>query len=246
MTDSAAPRAGLVRGLHGQTVDALGARIVQGRYAPGTYLQADAIEQELGISKSVLREAMRVLAAKGLVDSRQRRGTVVRPRSYWLLLDGDLLRWQSHEADAGFLDNLAEVRSIVEPAGARLAARRRTDDDLAALESALAAMAGAGTDAGAVIESDLAFHAALLDAAHNELLSRMEVVIGVGLRARDQLVHGQESWPDSLPVHWAIFEAVRAGDPVAAAAAMEALLEQASLDIGQIPDGEDGAGGGAQ
>lgn len=223
-------RAGLVRGLHGQTVDTLGARIVQGRYAPGTSLQAEEIEQELGISKTVLREAMRVLAAKGLVDSRQRRGTVVRPRSSWLLLDADLLRWQSYEADAGFLDNLAEVRSIVEPAGARLAAQRRTDGDLAALQAALTALAEAGSDADAVIEADLAFHAVLLAAAHNELLTRMEVVIVAGLRARDQLVHSQRGWPDSLPVHRAIFEAVLAGDAAAAQAAMEVLLEQASLD----------------
>lgn len=233
-------RDGMVRGLHGQTVDVLGARIVQGRYPPGTYLQAEEIEQELGISKTVLREAMRVLAAKGLVDPRQRRGTVVRPRSFWLLLDADLLRWQSHEADAGFLDNLAEVRSIVEPAGARLAAQRRTDADLAALKAALTAMAQAGTDADAVIEADLAFHGLLLDAAHNELLSRMEVIIGAGLRARDQLVHSQQSWPDSLLVHQAIFDAIRAGDPAAAQAAMEALLAQAWLDTRQIPDGEPG------
>src|SRR5579875_3369367 len=170
-------RPGLVRGLHGQTVEALGARIVQGRYAPGSPLQPDEIEREFGISKTVLREAMRVLAAKGLVDPRQRRGTVVRPRSSWLLLDADLLRWQSYESDAGFLANLAEVRSIVEPAGARLAAQRRTDADLAALKAALTAMAQARTNADAVIEADLAFHGLLLDAAHNELLSRMEVVI---------------------------------------------------------------------
>jgi DNA-binding FadR family transcriptional regulator len=240
MTDSTAVQPRLVRGLHGQTVDTLGARIVRGRYAPGSYLQPDEIEQELGISKTVLREAMRVLAAKGLVDSRQRRGTVVRPRSSWQLLDADLLRWQSRDAGTQFLDDLAEVRSIVEPAGARLAARRRTEQDLAALDAAMTAMAAAGTDTAAVIEADLAFHRALLEAAHNELLSRMEVVIGTGLRARDQLVHRGQSWPDSVPVHRAIFEAVRSGDAAASYAAMEALLEQASLDTRHVPDGEFG------
>src|SRR6266568_757326 len=153
-----------LRGLHGQTVETIGSRIVRGRYAPGSSLPPEELEQEFGISKTVLREALRVLAAKGLVDARQKRGTVVSPRSSWSLLDADLLRWQGGEPDAAFLDNLAEVRGIVEPAGARLAASRRDDDDLDAMRAALQAMTEAGTDAAAVVEADLAFHRALLDA----------------------------------------------------------------------------------
>jgi GntR family transcriptional regulator, galactonate operon transcriptional repressor len=224
-----------LRGLHGQTVETIGSRIVRGRYAPGSSLPPEELEQEFGISKTVLREALRVLAAKGLVDARQKRGTVVRPRSSWSLLDADLLRWQGGEPDAAFLDNLAEVRGIVEPAGARLAATRRDDNDLDAMRAALQAMAEAGTDdVAAVVEADLAFHRALLDAAHNELLSRMEVVIEAGLRARDVLVHGGEYWPDPVPVHRAILEAIEAGKGSAAAAAVDTLLEQASADAGRV------------
>lgn len=226
-----------LRGLHGQTVETLGTRIVHGHYTPGTSLPPEQLEQEFGISKTVLREALRVLAAKGLVDSRQKRGTVVRARAHWKLLDADLLRWQGGEPDAAFLENLAEVRGIVEPAGARLAASRRTDDDLAALQAALQVMADAGSDARAVVEADLAFHRALLDSAHNELLSRMEVVIEAGLRARDQLVHQGEHWPDSVPAHRSVLDAIEAGDGVAAAAAVETLLEQASVDIRQVKRG---------
>jgi GntR family transcriptional regulator, galactonate operon transcriptional repressor len=220
-----------LRGLHGQTVETLGSRIVAGKYAPGTALSLDALEAEFGISKSVLREALRVLAAKGLVDARQKRGTVIRPRSSWSLLDADLLRWQGGQPDAAFFSNLAEVRSIVEPAGARLAAARRDDRDLADLRSALDRMADAGTDAGAVVEADLAFHRAMLDAAHNELLSRMEVVIEAGLRARDAVVHSGENWPDSVPVHRAILDAIEVRDGAAAEAAVRALLAQASVDV---------------
>jgi GntR family transcriptional regulator, galactonate operon transcriptional repressor len=225
-----------VLGLHEQTVEMLGTRIVHGHYAPGTPLPPEQLEQEFGISKTVLREALRVLAAKGLVDSRQRRGTLVRPRSSWKLLDADLLRWQGGEPDEAFLENLAEVRGIVEPAGARLAATRRGPADLNALRAALRAMAEAGDDAWAVVDADLAFHRALLDAAHNELLSRMEVVIEAGLRARDQIVHQGESWPNSLPVHQAILDAIEAGDPDAAGQAVQALLEQASVDIKHAKD----------
>lgn len=223
-----------LRGLHGQTVETIGARIVCGHYAPGVALPSEELEHEFGISKTVLREALRVLAAKGLVDSRQKRGTVVRARSSWSLLDADLLRWQGGEPDAGFLANLDEVRGIVEPAGARFAAERHTEEDLDAMRHALQAMADARSDAATVIEADLAFHRALLDAAHNELLSRMEVVIEAGLRARDLVVHRGEHWPDPVPVHRAILDAVVAGDGPGAAAGVGALLEQASIDAAVV------------
>ena len=83
-----------VRGLHGQAVDVIGERIVRGQTAPGDLLYPDQIEAELGVSKTVVREALRVLASKGLIDSRQKRGTFVRPRADWNLLDADVLRWR--------------------------------------------------------------------------------------------------------------------------------------------------------
>lgn len=226
-----------LRGLHGQTVETIGSRIVRGQYAPGTALSPDGLEAEFGISKTVLREALRVLAAKGLVDSRQKRGTVVRPRASWSLLDADLLRWQGGQPDATFFANLAEVRAIVEPAGARLAASRRTDEDLATLREALSLMAEAGSDAAAVVEADLCFHQALLDAAHNELLSRMEVVIEAGLRARDAVVHSGQGWRDSVPLHRAVLDAIESGDGAGAAAAVLHLLQQADVDVQEITRG---------
>ncbi|MFD4658293.1 FadR/GntR family transcriptional regulator [Kitasatospora sp. NPDC058444] len=220
------------RGLHPQIVEIIGERIVRGVHAPGSPLSPDRIEEELGVSKTVVREALRVLAAKGLIESRQKRGTFVRPRSDWKLLDADLLRWQgAGTPDQGFLGDLGEVRGIVEPAGARLAARRRDERDLAALSDALERMAAAGADTDAVVEADLAFHRALLAAAHNELLTRMEVVIEAGLRVRDRLVHGAEHWPDSVPAHRAVLDAVRDRDAEAAERAVRALLAQADSDL---------------
>ncbi|MPY56933.1 FadR/GntR family transcriptional regulator [Streptomyces spongiae] len=220
------------RGLHGQAVEELGRRIIRGDYPPGSVVDPAKFETELGVSKTVVREALRVLAAKGLLESRQKRGTTIRPRADWNLLDSDLLRWQGSSAPTeGFLEDLAEVRAIVEPAGARLAATRRTPSDLDALRQALDAMAAAGTDAEAMVEADLAFHRALLDAAHNELLSRMEVVIEAGLRVRDRIVHGARHFADSIPVHQTLLAAIEAGDPDAAVAAVESLLAQASDDL---------------
>ncbi|MCX5208377.1 FadR family transcriptional regulator [Kitasatospora sp. NBC_00240] len=225
------------RGLHGQAVEIIGERIIRGTYAPGASIYPDQIEQELGVSKTVVREALRVLASKGLIGSRQKRGTFVRPRSDWNLLDSDLLRWQGLGIpDATFLDNLGEVRSIVEPAGARLAAERRDEADLAALEDALERMAAAGSDAHAAVEADLAFHRVLLAAAHNELLTRMEVVIEAGLRVRDHIVHGSDHSADAVPAHRAVLDAVRAREPEAAARAVHDLLAQATADLHHLID----------
>lgn len=219
------------KGLHSQAVEELGRRIIRGDYPPGSVVDPIGLETELGVSKTVVREAMRVLASKGLLESRQKRGTSIRPRADWNLLDSDLLRWQGSSAPTeGFLEDLAEVRAIVEPAGARFAAARRTDSDLDSMRLALDAMATAGADADAMVEADLAFHRALLDAAHNELLSRMEVVIEAGLRVRDRIVHGAQHFSDSIPVHRELLRAVEAGDPDAAVAAVESLLAQASQD----------------
>jgi len=239
-----------VRGLHGQAVDVIGERIVRGDNAPGDLLYPDRIEAELGVSKTVVREALRVLASKGLIDSRQKRGTFVRPRADWNLLDADVLRWRGQGVpDEGFLDDLAEVRAIVEPAGARLAARRRTEEDLAALVGAIEQMEAADGDVPATVEADLAFHRALLAAAHNELLTGMEVVIEAGLRVRDSFVHGadhgtQHGADDAVPAHRAVVDAIAARDPEAAARAVEALLAKAVADLRQLigsPDREETA-----
>lgn len=230
-------RAGQLRGLHGQTVETIGSRIVGGQYTPGSHLPPpEQLERELGISKTVLREAVRVLAAKGLVEARQKLGTIVQPRSAWNLLDADLLRWRGGRPDADYLDDVAEVRYIVEPAGARLAAARRTDGDLGELRSALQAMIDAGQNAAAMTEADLAFHRAVLYAAHNELLSRMEMVIEAGLRARDMIVYNQPDLPDPIPLHRGVLAGVEAGDSAAAEAAMLALLDQAFRDANRAQD----------
>jgi GntR family transcriptional regulator, galactonate operon transcriptional repressor len=233
-------RPGTLRGLYGETVETIGSRIVNGHYQAGSQLPPQRLEDELGISGTVLREAMRVLAAKGLVESRQKLGTVVMPRSAWSLLDADLLRWQEANQDASFLDDLAEMRFIIEPAVARLAALRRTDQDLGQLHDALQAMIEAGTDGARVIDADLAFHRALLNAAHNELLTRMEFILESGLRARDTLVHNRSDWPDSVPVHNAILAAVEARDSTGAEQAVLDLLDQAVMDTGRAGSGRRG------
>ncbi|GAA3948594.1 FadR/GntR family transcriptional regulator [Actinomadura viridis] len=220
------------RGLHGQTVQEIARRILTGELSPGDTIDVAALGAELDLSLTALREALKVLAAKGLVASRQKRGTFVRPRSDWSLLDPDVIRWQfANRDDDTFLENLGEVRAIIEPQAARLAALRRTAHDLAALDGALSAMENAGGDPALAVEADLAFHRSLLTATHNELLERMEIVIEVGLAERDRLVHGVRPHDDPVPSHRAVLDAVHRSDPARAEEAMRDLLAKASRDL---------------
>jgi GntR family transcriptional regulator, galactonate operon transcriptional repressor len=220
------------RGIHGEVVEELGQRIVGGKLAEGETIDVVALEAELDISRTVLREALRVLKAKGLVDARQKRGTFIQPRSEWRLLDPDVIRWQfAGREDTTFLDDLAEVRGIFEPASARLAAIRRTDGDLEILDRAIERMSAAAKGEGDAVVADLAFHRALLASTHNELLMRMEVVLEAGLAARDALVHGAVEDDDPTPAHAAVLDAIRDRDSDRAADAASALLAKSLLDL---------------
>lgn len=224
------------RGLHGQIVEKVGTRIVQGRLRVGETLDMTSLIDELGISQTVLREAVKVLTAKGLVDARQKRGTFVRPREDWNLLDADVIRWQfAADTPELLLRDLAELRLVVEPAAARLAAERRTEEDLTALEAALARMGETSGDPAEAAEADLAWHRALLRATHNELLQRMDVFIGPALAERDRLVHSAEA-DDPVPAHEPVLRAVRDADPSAAEEAMRALLARADADLARTAD----------
>ncbi|MGW3992940.1 FadR/GntR family transcriptional regulator [Amycolatopsis sp. NPDC004772] len=220
------------RGLHGQTVEALASRILSDEWGEGTVLDLPALREELDISLTALREALKVLAAKGMIDARQKRGTFVQPREKWNMLDADVMRWQTAAADdPGLLDELTEVRAVVEPAAARIAAGRASEEDLEALRDALADMAAAGDDPEASVQADLAFHRRLMAATHNNFLVRMERIIAIGLAERDKLVHGSPAAEDPVPNHRKVFDAIVAGDPAAAEQAMLALVTKAQDDL---------------
>ena len=219
------------RGVHGQTVRLLGERLLSGGFGEGETIDLVALSEELDLSLTALREAIKVLAAKGLVGSRQKKGTFVRPRGDWNLLDPDVVRWRI-AAGAGdvFFEELAELRDALEPAAARLAAQRREDIDVVELRAALADIAASVRGpAEAAVRADLRWHRALLDATHNELFTRTDVFFAAGLSERDRLVHGG-AHDDPVPSHGAVTEAVIARDPLAAESAMRSLLAQARAD----------------
>lgn len=215
-------------------METLAARILSGEWHEGTVLDLPALREELDISLTALREALKVLAAKGMIGARQKHGTYVQPRENWQLLDADVMRWQTTaRGNAGLLDELAEVRAVVEPAAARMAAERATAEDLAALASALDAMVAA-PDLEASVEADLAFHRSLLTAAHNNFLLQIESVIAIGLAERDKLVHSSGPTDDPVPSHRRVLDAIAAHDPAAAEAAMLDLLMKSAADAGRV------------
>lgn len=220
------------RGLHGQVVHELGSRILSGKLAPGAILDLPALERELGISRTVLRESLKVLTAKGLIGARQKLGTFVTQPQTWNMLDDDVLQWRgADKTNLALVEQLGELRGIVEPAAAELAARRADEADLAELASCLESMEQAGTDADTAVAADLAFHAALLRATHNDLLASLRSVIEHGLRQRDLLVHSDPHTEDPVPAHRSVFDAIERHDADAATAAMRALLDQAARNF---------------
>ncbi len=219
MKDRTYPR----RGLHGAFVHDIGVRILRGELRPGDPVVTEPDEQD--VSRTVVREAIKVLAAKGLVVARPKTGTHVRDRRFWNVLDPDVLAWRL-EADPSddFFVDVFEVRRLIEPAVAFLAATRAMPDEITALEDAFTSMEeNAGKDPAAYIAADIRFHEIVLVACHNELLSH----VGSTLRSvfRASFTRTQGVAEATLPLHGAVVEGISSGNACAAEAAMLELIE---------------------
>jgi len=215
----------------GRVVNALGKAIIEGRYAAREILPGDTVLMtEFGVSRTVLREALRTLTGKGLLQARARVGTMVREHGEWHLFDPDVLIWY---AEAGFsnefLSALGEMRLALEPQAASLAADRRTEPQLATLHACVERMAAPGVSKQEFVAADLDFHLAVAGAAGNPFLAAVSTLIEVALVAALA-----RSWPGSDPAgtarsaarHRAIAEAIGRRDGEAAAAAMRAVINE--------------------
>jgi DNA-binding FadR family transcriptional regulator len=221
------------RTLHAQVARELGLQILEGKLAPGMVLPNETeFGLQLGVSRTALREAVKVLAAKGLVEVRRKTGTRVRPRHDWNALDPDVLNWLF--SGTGFevgIPDLLELRQIIEPAAARLAAERATEEDLAGIEAALRGMERGMEDSSSV-EADLQFHLAILEATHNAFMRPFGALIQEALRASFKLTNqDREAFEKSLRRHRDVFDAIRARDAEVAGAAMQIVLNRTSEDI---------------
>jgi DNA-binding FadR family transcriptional regulator len=218
---------------HGRIVRELGLRILSGDLAPGDRLPAESeLIEQYAVSRPVLREAVRVLVAKGLVLSRQRAGAIVRPRSEWHLLDPDVLYWMIQTRPAPeFVATLMGMRRVFEPGAAALAATAASDEQLAAIAQAYDGMAAA-PDADAILEPDLAFHRRIAEATGNDLMAYIGTMLSLALRESIRL---SSRLPNthalSLPRHKAILTALQNRDAAAAYQATVLQLDATQADL---------------
>lgn len=223
--------------VHDTVVRTLALGILRGAYPVGSMLPSEAeLCRELDVSRSALREAVKVLGEKGLITPRPRAGTIVRPRSEWNMLDHDLLNWSMNsEPDPEFVFSLLEARQIIEPAAARLAAFRGTPSEIEAVCVALEGMrlATKAQDHVGYSTSDIAFHGALLFASQNIVFKLMAPTLGTALAYTFKMPRIRNlAVGSSFPHHEMLFELVRRRDGDGAYACMNRLLTIAMMDRG--------------
>ncbi|MFI6809560.1 FadR/GntR family transcriptional regulator [Streptomyces luteogriseus] len=208
------------RGLHGRVLDTLGPEITAGEYPPGSVLRTDELAQRFDVSRSVMREAVRVLESMYLVESRRRVGVTVRPKSEWNVYDPQVIRWRLAGADRpGQLRSLTVLRSAIEPVAAGLAARHATAEQCAELtQCALGMVAHSrGHKLEGYLLHDVAFHRVVLVASGNEMFARLGDVVAEVLTGRTQHdVMFEDPDPAAVTLHVQVAEAVREGDAVRA------------------------------
>jgi DNA-binding FadR family transcriptional regulator len=229
--------AGPVSGsLHAMVLNEIGQAIVRGDLAPGDPLpNADDWSAMQGVSRTVLREVIKVLAGKGLIEARPRTGTRVRPRTHWNFLDPDVLAWRYGTASSrDDARALFELRRAIEPMAAELAAGRAGPPQIKELEDLLAEMERVADDGERFTVPDLAFHQAILRMTGNELMGSLAALIETALlmsfRLSNENPRGNRH---SMPLHRKVAARIAAGDGAGARRAMLTLIDDAEIDVAQ-------------
>lgn len=218
------------RGIFGYFVHHLGRRIVGGEFRQGSLLPNEPeLVSSFGISRTVVREAMKCLAGKGLIEIRTRVGTRVRDRSCWHHTDIDVMVWYYETGpSAEFVAAIKDLRRVLEPEAAARAASRGTGPEIAAIGAAYQRMVDTVGDPDVNSDADLGFHTAIFRATHNMIYAQLIDLLAVAIYANRaasapaDVVEGQKR---SLPFHRAIYDAIAARDPAAAGAASHRLLD---------------------
>lgn len=219
--------------LYEQVTRALALRILGGALGPDSVRNTEAeLCRDLGVSRTVLREAVKVLAAKGLVEVRPKTGMRIRPRAEWTLIDRDVMAWQ---AEIGFSEdyvrNLFQVRLMLEPPTAQAAATNATEEDLAGIRAAFGRMEQELDDFSAYVEDDCDFHDRISRATHNDYLIQINRIILDAVRGAQSLFRkdrGRAKY--ALDLHKDVCEAILHRDQEWARSAMLRLIHQAEKD----------------
>lgn len=212
---------------------AIGRRIVAGRYQPGDILPTEPkIQQEFGVSRTAVREAIRLLSAKGLTTSRPKIGTRVRPTVDWNMLDPEVLRWQvDQNPTEQFIHDLFDMRDIIEPAAAARAAERATPEQIETLGIAMDGITRHVRASPEQIQADIDFHMAILEASRNPMLRSVGAMIQSALSITFTLSWRTAMRDDAVIQHRAIYDAIAGHDPDEAHMAMRRLLRSSKGDV---------------
>jgi DNA-binding FadR family transcriptional regulator len=216
----------------------IGREIASGHFRPGTPLPIESeLAETLDVGRTSVREGIKVLAGKGLVETRTRRGTEVRPIAHWNLFDPDVMLWAVSAAGsaAPFVDDLIELRTIVEPASAELAAERATRLEAARLLAAAEEMDQWRGDDPRALDADLEFHRLLAEGSHNTLLASFTQSLSALLRWEFELAMRQpQAYEQNVALHRAVADAIVRRDGPAAGSGMRTLIEANRRDLGAV------------
>jgi DNA-binding FadR family transcriptional regulator len=222
-------------------VESLGRSIVAGKFDSNAFPTEGELVRQHGTSRSVTREAVKMLTAKGLLRARPRRGTSVTSEAHWNLLDPDVLRWLlERKFSLNLLQEFTEMRLAIEPAAVALAATRVDAATLARLEASLERMKAADRGEGDAVEADIAFHTALLGASGNRFFANLDQLVNTALRISIRFTNRVKGRSASIPQHEEVLDAVRARDPERASAAMRRLI----LEVLELIRAAPGSGAG--
>ncbi len=223
--------------LHNRVVRTLARRVLHAEGKVVQFPKEADLSLELGVSRSILRESMKVLVDKGMVEMKPKAGTRSRPRAQWRLLDPDILAWQAEDNPSPeFLRNLCEVRLAIEPTAAGFAAVRATAGEIAVMERCFAERSGcAKLPVERLIELDLELHGAIVEASHNPLLAQLSAIIRPPIRmALGVTAQFASTLNLGLEAHAALLDALRRHDPIAARRAADEVVGFAMVAVEKV------------
>lgn len=215
-------------------LDALGRAIVTGAYETQRFPTEAELATQHAVSRSVTREAVKMLTAKGLLTARPRKGTTVQPASSWNLFDPDVLRWLlERKFSLELLCQFSELRIAIEPAAAALAADAADPEAVAAIDAGYRRMEAAEAGKDDALEADIAFHIAVLEACGNPFYRQFRDLVATALRTSIRFTNRFKGRTASLPAHHAVLSAIQAKDAEAARAAMAAIISDVMVLIAE-------------
>ncbi len=227
-------RMSLGRNLTHGMLDRLGREIVTGAFDDAPFPTESDLAKRYGVSRSVTREAVKMLTAKGLLSARPRQGTVIRPSSAWNLLDPDVLDWLlDRKLSLTLLRQFSELRVAIEPAAAALAAQAAGAAELERINRGIARMEAAERGEDDTLDADIAFHIAVLNASGNPFFAQFRRLVETALRTSIRFTNRIKGRTASVPAHAAVRDAIVARDPREAAERMRTII----TDVVDLIDG---------